>query len=88
MAPGDALSIFHSEAVELPPPASASATLDAPAVAVETPGRERYATSEGVELLTSELGALTVAVENLTLWTIGMSMLIGALACATFLRLS
>jgi hypothetical protein len=38
--------------------------------------------------LSGELDALTVAVENLTLWTIGLTMLIGALAVATILRLS
>ena len=89
MATGNALAIFHSEA-EPQTPAPLPNLLETPAAddPVQTPGDRCPATSEGMQSLNGELGALTVAVETLTLWTIGLSMRIGARACATLLRLS
>ena len=88
MATGNALAIFHSEA-EPQTPAPLPNLLETPAAddPVQTPGDRRPGTSEGMQSLNGELDALTVAVETLTLWTIGLTMLIAALACATLLRL-
>jgi hypothetical protein len=93
-ATDDALAAFHSEAH-----GAASRTLfgsrldtlpprDPVPSPGERPGERHYATSDGTQSLNGELDALAAAVENLTLWTIGLTMLIGALAVATILRLS
>jgi hypothetical protein len=92
-ATDDALAAFHSEAhgaasrtlfgspLDAPPPRDPVPSPD------ERPGERHYAGSDGTQSLSGELDALAAAVENLTLWTIGLTMLIGALAVATILRL-
>ncbi|HVH25507.1 MAG TPA: hypothetical protein VM818_02065 [Vicinamibacterales bacterium] len=89
-ATDDALAAFYSEAHGAASRTLFGSPLDTPPSVdlVSSPGGRRDAPSDGKQSLSGELEALTVAVENLTLWTIGLTMLVGALAVVAIMRLS
>ena len=85
----DGLAAFHPETPGRSASTPPRSTSDAPTTRPPVPdgAERRHASSDSPQVSGGELEALTAAVESLTLWTIGLTMLVGALVVLTILRL-
>jgi hypothetical protein len=83
----NALADFHPEVLATPAPAPSRGRGDSVAACDFSSERDHRHRSRSVQVRRRDLQALTVAIENLTMWTIGLTLLVGALVVVTIVRL-